>query len=144
MGIDFNLINAEAEKANAAVVVLSEEETLAKWRAIAERYGRDKKYSFQFWDELDDPGILCIENGWGIIKDFIAPLEHAYLFFELADEKKAFFFKHGNELADVLIESGCRDFYLLDEGMNFLICYNDHDAILAEGTAKAWLRNLQI
>jgi len=91
MGIDFNLVNAEIEKANAGITVLSEGETLAKWRAIAERYGRNKKYSFQFWDELDDPGVLCIENGWEIIKEFIAPLENIYLLFELEDEKSVLF-----------------------------------------------------
>lgn len=143
MGMDFNLVNAEIEKANATVTILSEEETRAKWLAIAEQYGRNKKYSFQFWDELDDPGILCIENGWSVIKDFIVSLKHIYFFFELEDEKKAFLFKHGNELADVLIESGCRDFYLLDESMHFLICYSDHGAILAEGTAKLWLSKIQ-
>ena len=143
MGMDFNLVNVEIKKANAAITVLSEEETLVKWRAIAERYGGNKKYSFQFWDELDDPGVLCIENGWEIIAGFIAPLKNICLLFELEDEKKSFFFKYGNELSEVLVESGIRDFYLCDEHMDFLICYNDHDIIVADGLAKTWLRSLR-
>lgn len=139
MGMDFNLVSTEIRKANVAATVLGTEETLTKWKAIAEKFGRSKSYSFQFWDELNDPSILFIESGWGFIKKMISPLENLYLFFELEDEKTAFLFEHGKELADVLIEVGCRDFYLLDEDMNFLICYSDHDVIFAEGAAKSWL-----
>lgn len=143
MGVDFNLVSEEARRSSATLSVLGEEETLEKWKEISELYGRDKKYSFQFWDELDDPATLHTENGWVLIKGLIAPLQDVYLFFELEDEKNAFIFKYGSELADVLIETGCRDFYLLGPGMNYLLCYNDHDYVLADGIAKAWLSQLQ-
>ncbi len=94
------------------------------------------------WDELNDPSVLCVDNGWEVIGNFIAPLVNLYLFFELDDEKNAFCFKRGDELAKVLIESGCRDFYLLDENMTFLICYNDSNVILTEGVAKTWLAGI--
>lgn len=142
MGIDFSLVDEEARKANAVIKILDEKNTLEKWKIISELYGLDKKYSFQFWDELDEPATLHAENGWAIIKSLIAPLSDVYLFFELEDEKKAFVFESGNELADVLIETGCRDFYLLGPDMDYLLCYNDHDTILADGIAKSWLYNI--
>lgn len=144
MGIDFNLVSVEIAIFGAAVTVLGEEETRRKWKEIAERYGRDKVYAFQFWDELKDPEVLCIENGWVVVKEFVKQKSDIYLFFELADESRAFLFRSGEQLADVLIESGCRDFYLVDELATFLISYNDSDSILAEGTAKEWLSHLKL
>ncbi len=143
MGMDFNLVSDEISRLGAEVARLGEEQTRSKWKEIAERYGRDKVYAFQFWDELIDPEILSADNGWFIIKEFVEKKSDIYLFFELADSSQAFLFRSGEELADVLIESGCRDFYLLDEEATFLICYNDSDVVLADGAAKEWLRGLK-
>lgn len=139
MGWDLDLVLAEVKRQKFLVRRLGTTKTSARWTALAERYARDKAYSFQFWDVLDDAVSFTKENGWLPIKEFISPLEDVFLFFEHDDENESLLFRHGAELAEVLIETGIRDFYLSDRDSGFLICYNDHDAIIADGIARDWL-----
>jgi hypothetical protein len=139
MGIDFNLVNNEIEKLNTTATTLNQAQTSTKWKEIIARYGDTEKPVSQFWDCLKNPTMSYDEQGWYTIKEFIMAAENIFLMFDPADEKKSFVFENGNALAEVLIESGCRDFYLVDDAISFLLCYNDHNIVLAAGTAKPWL-----
>lgn len=142
MGVDYNLISAEINKISASVSLVCKKETLDLWKAVAMRYGSTGEYSFQFWDELIDFASIQNDDGWSIIGHWISTLKNLYLLFEMEDEKESFIFENGNELAIVLIESGCRDFYILDKDLSFLLCYTDHSVVMAAGSAKRWMAEI--
>ncbi len=99
--------------------------------------------SFPLWDNLKQDFFIRDPNCWDCIDEFIQEKEF-YLFFDKRDEAIVYVFTQGQLLVDFLNEFPPFVFYITNESLDYLICYNDHDYLIAAGTAEPWLRNKAI
>lgn len=76
-----------------------------------------------------------------LISDFVG-YEEVFMVFDRLDEKSVFRFKDGSQIVPLLSECYDFEFYLTDHQLQYLLCLNDHDYLIAVGTAADWLKNL--
>ena len=70
--------------------------------------------------------------------EFIQQKE-TYLFFDSSDDP-TFYIIHENQSITQFLAELPFVFYLTNENLDFLITQNDHDYLIASGTAEPWLR----
>ncbi len=90
--------------------------------------------------KINDYVSVCDSNGWQWINEFVGK-EESIMFFNESDEKKSFVFKDGADLTTVLSETYGFEFYVTNKQTSFLIAFNNHDYLIACGTAKKWLKS---
>jgi hypothetical protein len=61
------------------------------------------------------------------------------VFWEPRTEKNALSFRSGGDLVAILEECHRSEFYVTDESVSYLLCFNEHDYIIGEGRAAAWV-----
>jgi hypothetical protein len=76
-----------------------------------------------------------------LISDFVANKE-VLMLFDSSDEKAVFRFTNGSQIVPLLSECYDFEFYLTDGEFNYFLCLNNHDYLIAAGTAAPWLKGL--
>ncbi len=54
-------------------------------------------------------------------------------------ESRAFAFECGRDIASVLAECFGFVVYIVGSDLEYLLCFNNHDYVIAAGAAKSWL-----
>lgn len=103
----------------------------------------DQNSSSFLWERFQESSSIYDPNGWARLSEF-GHMGEVYLFFSRDDESG--FWKIGNlqDLVEILGECGGQEFYICDQDMNFVICHNHHDYLIAAGTARDWLGKLSV
>lgn len=82
-------------------------------------------------------------DGWRRISEYVTGV--AILLIEGSDDDHlGFRFEDRTELTRVLEESSNFVFYVTDPAGSYLLAFNDHDYLIAAGTARAWLSALTL
>lgn len=76
-----------------------------------------------------------------LIDDFVKQKE-VFMIFDGSEEKTVFKFKDGSEIVSLLSECYDFEFYLTNQKIEYLLCLNNHDYLIAVGTAADWLKSL--
>ncbi len=93
---------------------------------------------FPLWERLISDTATRDDISWSDIDKFILNNE-VVLFFNNRDERKMYKFTSGKDVVFVLSELFYIEFYLTDINTNYLICFNHHDILFGNGTAKLWV-----
>lgn len=94
---------------------------------------------FPIWENIVNRFSVCEKNAWKWLDEFIQ-LKETYLFFDSSDDP-TFYIIHENQSITQFLAELPFVFYLTNENLDFLITQNDHDYLIASGTAESWLRD---
>jgi hypothetical protein len=103
----------------------------------------NKKYEYPLWDNLAKWVGVVFPYAWLWFNKLLLDKE-VILFFEPTEYDLAFKIKNGAELSDILENAYKFSFYITNEKRSFLLCYNDHNNLIASGEASEWLINYTV
>jgi hypothetical protein len=110
---------------------------------VVARYARSPSV-WPLWDGPDDDTCeeVSVQDGsaWRWVAEFVADAP-CILLWDPHDEVDAIRFENGRDLVAVLEEMYLTEFYVTDDEATYLICFNHHDYLIAEGRAVGWLRH---
>lgn len=101
-----------------------------------------KNTSF-IWESFKDYAYYQNSNAWSLIKDYVKE-NKCIMFFNKSDDRNGFLISNGAELQKILEESFGFEFYITDENLSYLICFNHHDILYGLGKAKDWIKEVKI
>jgi len=100
-----------------------------------------KNTSF-IWESFKDYTYYQNSNAWSLIKDYVKE-NKCIMFFNKSDDRNGFLISNGEELQKILEESFGFEFYITDENLSYLICFNHHDILYGLGKAKDWVKEVE-
>ena len=105
---------------------------LRKKRRLRERMG----------SALRGPGISVRHDGaWRWLGSFLGN-KPTFMLFDKVTAESGFSFPNGEDIVSVLGESIGFEFYLTDEAVSFLLCYQRSNYLVALGGATDWLESI--
>ena len=102
------------------------------------KFGKSKA-GWPLWDGPSDFASVQDELAWRWIGDWIKN-EVCVLLWDPASERRALRFAKGRGLISLLECVYGTEFYVTDESMSYMICFNHHDYLIAAGRATEWLK----
>ncbi|WP_339606142.1 hypothetical protein [uncultured Roseivirga sp.] len=114
-------------------------EALAK---LLGSFTQEGVYKYPIWENLTDFVSVQYEYAWEWFGEMLVDRE-VLLLFEPEDDWQVFKFSNGADLVDVFNNCYSFVFYITTESNNSLICFNDHNFLIASGDAKKWLVNFE-
>ena len=134
-------IRQEIERALSATIISTEELSVDTIRIIREEIAL--KYAYNRSNAaLGDciMGAYTVHSAtiWQNLTEII-PIVPVIMFFEEGYEDCGFIFDTVDDLVTTLAESYHFVFYLTDPQTQYILCYNDHDMLIAGGLAAPWL-----
>ena len=90
------------------------------------------------WEHFTSAASYADQDGWRWIGDYCSGREAIMLFSE-QDEQSVFLFTNGQEITRVLEECFGFEFYLTNPSVDFVLCFNHHECLIATGEAICWL-----
>ncbi len=130
-------IISAAERMNVSISEMEEAQTSYLVHGVIEKYTNGKK-STNIWENLVDEFSVNDKNAWIWIEDYISDNE-AIMFFNQEDEKNAFLFHNGHDVVSLLGDTYGFEFYLTNRNIDYLLCFNHHDVLIACGDSRDWL-----
>lgn len=91
------------------------------------------------WEGIINEVAINDKDAWQWINKFISNSE-AIMFFNPSDEKKVYRFTNGDDVVAILSETYGFEFYITNRAVDYLLCFNHHDVLIACGNAKEWLK----
>jgi hypothetical protein len=96
--------------------------------------------AFPLWERIQPGYGLHDPKAWHWLDDFLEKKE-IYFFFDESNNPITYILNSGQSLVIFLHEFPKYVYYITNESLDFLICFNDHGYLIASGTAEPWLRN---
>lgn len=121
--------------------VLSTQHYQALYQAVLDKFALSVD-KFPLWENLNDSESLKEKDGWLLISDFVGN-EEVVLFLDNRTEKFAITLNGSKDLNKLLSNTFHFVFYITNINVDYLLCFNEHDFIIASGKAKLWLRGLK-
>lgn len=135
-------IMKEAEKNNINLRLVDEDRYKQIQMEIQDKFLDTSVYPELFlWEDIRKFKSISDANGWSYIRDFVKENE-SIMFFNLKDDRKAFYIENGEQLNIILGETSGYEFYLTNELVEYLICFTHHDSLVGCGTASEWIAGL--
>lgn len=129
----------EAYKNNIKLKLIDENEYKDIQIKIKDKFLDCESYPSSFlWEYLKNYKSINDVNGWSYIEDFVKNNE-CIMFFNLSDDKKAFYIENGEQLNKILEETSGYEFYVTNELVEYLICFTHHDSLVGCGAASEWV-----
>jgi hypothetical protein len=111
------------------------------------------KLAYSFSKEPDFPWKLSYQNlkniqsfcdpkGWMLIQDYVKN-NNVILFVNPDQEKDMWIIPSGSALTLILGETIGFPFYVTSQETDYLLCFDDHDCLIATGKATEWLVKLR-
>lgn len=102
---------------------------------VCRKFSNREQYTYPLWEHLIPSLSVHDSEGWKRIGDFVGN-NKAYLFLEKAEANFACLFRNGWDIVKLLSECFAFVFYVTNDTVDFLICFNDHDFLIEAGTIK--------
>ncbi len=90
------------------------------------------------WEQIVDYSNICGEFAWQYLSEILLK-EECYLFFNQIECRKAYLFKNGKDLCDVIGETYNCEVYVTDYQGTYMICFNHEMILTGCGRAKKWI-----
>jgi hypothetical protein len=133
-----NEILEVAKKLEIVVYELPTEDANKLRKELVLKYTNGRICKPWLWENfVDFIGANCPDS-WRWTNEFIGN-NKVIMMFNSGDERSMFEFQNGYDMVAVLEESFCFEFYLFTRELDYLLCFNHHDILLALGTAADWL-----
>lgn len=100
----------------------------------------NKKKLFM-WENFKDSFSVYNVYGWRLINKILNE-EPVILFFNKDDFSSGFLFNSIKDIMMILSESIGFEFYLTNEYLDFILCFNHHDYLIATGSIISNLKKL--
>jgi hypothetical protein len=94
-----------------------------------------EKFSHQ---NLKNIQSFCDPKGWMLIQDYVKN-NKVILFVNPDEEESMWLIPSGNALTLILSETIGFPFYVTSFEADYLLCFDDHDCLIATGKAVEWL-----
>lgn len=134
---DSNSIRDAVKELNKSVQELSGRELDILYNEIRDKYTGDLNYPL--WERIEGSIFVRDEKGWISIRSLISGKE-TLLFLDPKDEF-AIKVQDGEDLVEILDACGYITFYITTPSFDFLLAYNDHDALMVKGEiAEKWMK----
>jgi len=136
----YNAIEAVAQKRKISFTTLNFEESRKIHREVTFKFADSVYEQDWLWEYLNDSLAIQNPSAWRWISEFNTT-DPIILFFNPSDEKSAFEFPDIHNIIDILKDTFGFEFYLCNKNLDYLLCFNHHDFLIACGTAKSWLQS---
>ena len=90
------------------------------------------------WEQFTDYSNICGESAWQYLSEILWK-EECCLFFNQIECRKAYLFKNGRDLYDVIGETYHCEVYVTDCQGTYMICFNHEMILTGCGRAKKWI-----
>jgi hypothetical protein len=142
MGYIADEITTVSTQLKIEIQTVAGEESITLKKKLADSFSTDPNLPERFsWQNLTNYSSIHDSAGWKKIAAF-TPEKPVILFVNPELESTGWYFASGQFLVDVLAESCGFPFYITSLEADYIICFDDHDCLLAAGTAKGWLESL--
>ena len=138
MGYLRDEIQQAAAGAGIQVRELAKAEAASIRHAVRSKFARDMNADY-LWKELRDDFAVQDANAWRWIDEFVGD-RRTVMFFDELEETSAFEFERGVDVVRILEETIGFEFYLTNDAIDYVMCFNHHDYLIAAGTAAEWLK----
>src|SRR4051794_2327145 len=139
MGYILDEIMQAASTANAPIIVLPPDEAERLRSIVLAKFAGGDEPLF-LWERFKDAASVRDPDAWRWIGDFIGNNE-AIMFFSATEEPAMVRFERGAAVVEVLEESFGNEFFVTNPTVDYVLCHNHHDYLIAVGTARPWLLN---
>lgn len=142
MGYICNEVLAEARSLGVKIQLVPDTEMEAIRDQVYAQYSQGNR-SFQtpLCDLLGKHESLHDPDGWQFVGDLVGSRE-AILFFELPSDSTGIRFPDGYSLQRTVEQCTGFVFYVTDQAATFLLCFTDHDILLAAGSMSERLKKI--
>ena len=124
-----------AKKLGIEVSEFTQSESLSIINQIIAKYAGGKKGAF-LWENFVEHRVLSKDpEAWKLLSGIIGK-KKTIMFFNPEDELSAFKLNNGNDLVAILGETFGFEFYLTDESMDYVLCFNHHDYLIGCGNIQ--------
>jgi hypothetical protein len=106
---------------------------------IEKLFGMNLMLSEAAWSDEDAALGKFDPNGYRAIAEYVGQRRCILI---VRNAESAWAVYSGSDLLKIISGSVGFEFYVCDEEVKYLICYNDHDYIIAWGYAREWVRQL--
>lgn len=127
----------EAVKQSLEFEILVPDEAERFHQGLLAKFGRSKA-GWPLWDGPSEFASVQDELAWRWMGDWIKD-ESCVLLWDPASERRALRFAKGRSLVSLLEEMYGTEFYVTDNNITYMMCFDHHDYLVAAGRAKAWL-----
>jgi hypothetical protein len=104
---------------------------------VARRFGRGLPTGF-LWEHFSEASSVHDPEAWRWIADYIKDTK-VFMFFNQEDDTAVFELVNGADIVPVLAECALFEFYVTNPAVDYVLCHNHHDYLIATGTAISWL-----
>lgn len=109
---------------------------------ICEKYQLAQSGAY-LWEKMSSKSLYVSDiDGWKHISEFVGK-EPCQLFFNSCDENAVYDISDGAALSVLLAETIRYEFYLTNERLSYVICFNHHDCLYGMGSAKNWIEEMR-
>lgn len=131
-----------ARSLNVPISILSESDAQSIISLMGLRYIDKCKDGIFIWENFIDASHLQDPLGWSYIGNFIGDTFCLIMFYDF-DSWVVMRINNGSDLTLLLGESYGFEFYVMDQNLTYVVCFNHHDQLICVGEAKRWLDNLR-
>jgi hypothetical protein len=134
---------AKALGSSIQVIPLSQQDSkkiiVEAWGKFANRTGG----SAPLWEYLGNTCSVHNEDAWRWVADFL-DTSPVLLLIDDSTERSAVQITPGYGVVSVLEECTGFVFYITNDQLDYLLCFNDHDVLIGAGTAIDWVRSRRV
>lgn len=130
----------EGSKVTIERLELNEKEKILS--LVLKKYIDFNKKGIWLWEKFIRYESLNDDMAWNYIKDFVKDKE-CIIFFNQQEDKEMFLIQSGEDLNYILSETFGFEFYITDQQISYLLCFNHHNILYGCGSAEKWINNLK-
>ena len=143
MGYLANEIESAASATSIILLKLSIEDVFGIRKKLAQRFSIEPEFPWRLsYQNLKDTQSICDEKGWSYIQDYVGE-EKVVLFVNPDEEKDMWIVRSGSALTSILSETFGFPFYVTSSEADYILCFDDHDCLIANGKAVEWIYQIR-
>jgi len=143
MGFLANEIENAASELGIAISKLDTDEMHKIRKKLAERFSTEPEFPGRLsYQNLKDRQSIHDQEGWSLIEKFVGESK-VILFVNPDQEKYMWLIPSGKALTSILSETIGFPFYVTSKEADYMLCFDDHDCLIATGKAIEWIRQLR-
>jgi hypothetical protein len=133
----------EIEKAASALGIaiskLQIREVLEIRQKLAKKFSVEPEFPWRLsYQNLKDAQSIHNPKGWSFIQDYVGE-EEIILFVNPDEEQDMWVIPSGSALTSILAETVGFPFYVTSRNTDYMISFDDHDCLIANGKATQWI-----
>lgn len=143
MGYLADEIDNAAFELGIVISKLQIEEVIEIRRELAEKFSKEPEYPWRLsYQNLNDTQSINDSKGWSYIQDYVGEKE-VILFVNPDEEQEMWSIPSGKTLTSILSETIGFPFYVTSQDTDYMLCFDDHDCLIATGKAVEWICQLR-